>query len=101
MILGVAAAFVAVAVFSLSSLECSPTTCRVSSTYISLHYSLNSGVLTGEMSVSLFLFLFSKEVHLVSYFLLAIVVLLMVFRFLLLHFLCCFFLNKKKALGLF
>lgn len=68
MILGVAAAFVAVAVFSLSGLECSHTTCQVSLTYISLHYSLNSGVLTGEMSVFFFLFLFSKEVHLVSYF---------------------------------
>lgn len=67
MVLGVAAAFVAVAVFSLSSLECSATTCLVSSTYISLHYSLNSWVLTGEMSVFFFLCLFRKEVHLVSY----------------------------------
>lgn len=66
MILGVAAAFVAVAVSSLSSLERSPTTCLVSLTYISLHYSLNSAVLKGEMSVFFFLFLFSKEVHLVS-----------------------------------
>lgn len=68
MVLGVAAAFVAVAVFSLSSLECSPTTCLVSSTYISLHYSLNSWVLTGEMSVFFLLCLFRKKVHLVSYF---------------------------------
>lgn len=48
MILGVAAAFIAVAVSSLSGLECSPTTCLVSLAYISFHYSLNFGGTHGE-----------------------------------------------------